>query len=91
MEAKSFAYWLQGLFELTDSKTLDEDQTTKIKNHLKLVFIYDIDPSYSDNPIVQAIFQNLHDGKPPMEGMKVIQKPEFKRPPGNGNNVLVKC
>jgi hypothetical protein len=37
MESKSFCYWLQGLFELTDSKTLNEKQVETIKNHLKLV------------------------------------------------------
>jgi hypothetical protein len=75
MESKSFCYWLQGLFELTDSKTLNEKQVETIKNHLKLVFLYEIDPSYSDDSTVQAIFQNIHDGKPPLQGLNVSSKP----------------
>ena len=59
MKAVEFAYWLQGLFELTDTKTLNEKQVTAIKNHLKLVFLYDIDPSYSKDKTVQQIFQNI--------------------------------
>jgi hypothetical protein len=69
MQATQFAYWLQGMFELGDVKTLDEEQVKKIKNHLKLVFIYDIDPSHSDNDVVQKIMQNLHDGNEPLEGV----------------------
>jgi hypothetical protein len=85
MESKNFVYWLQGLFELSDSKTLNEDQVTKIKNHLKLVFLYDIDPSYSDDSRLNAIFQNIHDGKEPFEGIDIrtkSEKPNNKFPIG---------
>ena len=87
MEAKSFAYWLQGLFELSGTETLDKEQVKKIRNHLNLVFIYDIDPSYTDNEFVQQIMQNLHDGKDPLEGLKVSHKsgpgerPKFRPSP----------
>ena len=43
MESKSFCYWLQGLFELAETKELNEKQVETIKNHLKLVFLYEID------------------------------------------------
>lgn len=69
MRSDQFIYWIQGFFELTDSKTLSEKQVQTIKNHLKLVFLYDIDPSYSDDKTVQAIFQNIHDGKNPLDGI----------------------
>jgi hypothetical protein len=69
MDAKSFCFWLQGLFELTETKTLNEKQVQTIKNHLKLVFLYDIDPSYSDDKTVQQIFQNIHDGKDVLDGI----------------------
>lgn len=72
LKSTEFAFWLQGLFELTDTKTLDEKQVETIKNHLKLVFLYEIDPSYSDNKIVQQIFQNIHDGKEPLSGVNII-------------------
>lgn len=38
MTPQEFAYWLQGLFEIADPKTLDEKQTAIIKEHLQLVF-----------------------------------------------------
>ena len=64
MESKSFIYWLQGFFELSETNSLSERQTEIIKNHLKLVFVYEIDPSYSDDPKVQDKLQAIHDGKP---------------------------
>lgn len=48
MEIKSFAYWLQGFFELSDAKTLTEEQVRIIRNHLNMVFIHDIDPAMGD-------------------------------------------
>jgi len=62
MEAKSFIYWLQGYFELNDPKTIDEKTIKVIRNHINLVFKYEIDPSYSDDPKVQAELQAIHDG-----------------------------
>lgn len=44
MEAKSFAYWLQGYFELTKTEGLDKAQVEIIRNHLNMVFKHDIDP-----------------------------------------------
>jgi len=38
MKENEFCYWLQGYFELTDSKELDSTQVDIIKDHLKLVF-----------------------------------------------------
>jgi len=64
MRSQEFAYWLQGFFELSDAKNLTEDQVKIIKNHLKLVFFYEIDPSYSDDPSKQEEMQNIHDGRP---------------------------
>lgn len=90
MKSTEFAFWLQGLFELTDTKTLDEKQVTMIKNHLKLVFLYEIDPSYSEDPTVQHIFQNIHDGKKPLDGISMINKPSGRRTlPERGQ--IVKC
>lgn len=104
MKATEFVYWIQGFFELTDSKTLNEKQVQTIKNHLKLVFLYDIDPTYSDDKRVQSIFQNIHDGKPPLEGvvnMEVSIPPPPKPPedkmlwegknPPKPNNQNVRC
>jgi hypothetical protein len=38
MNELQFCYWLQGFFELSNPKTLDENQVQEIKNHLNLVF-----------------------------------------------------
>lgn len=38
MTPESFAMWLQGYFELTDSNSLTEKQIRIIKDHLELVF-----------------------------------------------------
>ena len=37
MNERDFVYWLQGFFELTDSKKLTEAQVKMIKEHLALV------------------------------------------------------
>ena len=42
---------------------ITEEQTEMIKKHLNLVFFHAIDPSYSDDPKVQAEMQDIHDGK----------------------------
>lgn len=89
MKADQFCYWLQGKFEDNDVKTFDEAQVQSIKNHLKLVFLYDIDPSYTDNEILQHIMQNVHDGKDPMTGVNAsLKKPRPKREHGS---VQLKC
>ncbi len=70
MRSDQFVYWLQGFFELNrKDEALTPEQIQIIKNHLKLVFLHEIDPSYSDNKIVQQIFQNIHDGKAPLHGI----------------------
>jgi len=72
LKSTEFAYWLQGFFELSDTNTpLTEKQVQTIKNHLKLVFLHEIDPSYSNDPTVQKIMQNVHDGKNALDGIKV--------------------
>jgi len=77
MKATEFAFWLQGFFELSEpDKALTTEQVQVIKNHLKLVFLYDIDPTYSDDKKVQQIFQNIHDGKAPLEGLNVTLSPK---------------
>jgi len=74
MDSKSFVYWLQGFFELAEpNKGLSPRQVEIIKNHLKLVFLYEIDPSYSKDKVVQQIFQNIHDGKESLKDLKITK------------------
>lgn len=48
MTSRDFAYWLQGLFELENPKTLNANQTALIKKHLAMVFKHEIDPSMGE-------------------------------------------
>lgn len=45
MTSRDFAYWLQGYFEVSEPKTINEKETAMIKKHLALVFKHEIDPS----------------------------------------------
>ena len=62
MYSQDFAYWLQGYFEISGAKELNEEQIEVIKNHLNLVFKHEIDPKHEGDP---AVLSNIHDGKPP--------------------------
>ena len=59
MTSRDFVYWLQGLFELSDVKSLNEKQTELIKRHLALVFKHEIDPSAGDAD-VQSVLDAIH-------------------------------
>jgi len=90
MKARDFAYWLNGIFEGNDTKELDKEQAQTIKNHLKLVFLYDIDPSYTDDKVLQHIMQNVHDGKAPMDGVTAkLNTTTIRRP--NNSKPIMKC
>lgn len=65
MKSRDFCYWLQGLFELGKPTTLNEEQTTAIKQHLAMVFKHEIDPSMGDKEH-QATLDNIHSGKEPV-------------------------
>lgn len=45
MTPENFAFWLQGLFELAQPKSLDEKQTELVRQHLQLVFEHVVDDS----------------------------------------------
>jgi hypothetical protein len=63
MTSRDFAYWLQGLFELAEVRTLDARQTELIKRHLHMVFIHEIDPSFPDEE--QGPLTAAHNGVRP--------------------------
>jgi len=60
MKADNFCYWLQGFMELTDPKTISEEQLDDIKAHLRIAFKYDIDLRYGDEAH-QAKLSEIHD------------------------------
>lgn len=55
MTSREFVYWLQGVFEVAEPKTLDAKQTELIRRHLALVFTHEIDPSYPNKEKLDAI------------------------------------
>lgn len=61
MKSRDFAFWLQGFFELTNTEEISKEQVNMIKNHLKLVFVHDIDPSMGDANH-QDELNNIHNG-----------------------------
>ena len=38
MTPEQFCYWLNGFFDLTDSKELNEEQVKVLRSHLDLIF-----------------------------------------------------
>lgn len=88
MTSREFCYWLQGLFELSETKSLDEKQTELIRRHLNMVFAHEIDPS-AGTPEHQAKLSALHDGLGKLD-TKVAEI--AKRPPSSDHvNHLLRC
>ena len=50
MTAEQFCYWLQGMLEIQDPKSLNEKQLKIIKDHLQLVF-HKVTPYYYQDSI----------------------------------------
>ena len=68
MTPRDFCYWLQGYFEISSNKELEEHQVQVIKRHLGLVFKHSI-----DEPDPTGALQEIHDGKKPSNGDKLIR------------------
>lgn len=65
MNSRDFCFWLQGMFELTNLKALDEKQVELIRRHLQMVFIHEIDPSFPPEQ-QQALSQTHHNQTIPL-------------------------
>ncbi len=48
MKSRDFCYWLQGFFEISGGSAviLNSEQIQMIQNHLNMVFVHEIDPSF---------------------------------------------
>lgn len=90
MTSRDFAYWLQGLFELGDPKTLDEKQTDLVKRHLAMVFKHEIDPSMG-SPDHQAALDALHDAKTKLEGQQKPPTHSGGHPAGPHGETIYRC
>lgn len=84
MNSVDFCYWLQGYFEISDSKSITDKQVEIIKNHLNLVFKHEIDPMReSETTTPSNVLNQTHQGKS-----------AFKTPgyiPDSKNDQLVRC
>mgnify|MGYP003325478949 CR=1 FL=1 len=65
MTSRDFCYWLQGLFEVSEVTELNSKQVEIIKNHLAMVFVHEIDPSFGGKE-KQDKLNTIHNGRPPL-------------------------
>lgn len=82
MTSRDFCYWLQGFFEMqrsvgiTEPIRITEKQSETIENHLKLVFVHEIDPSIDGGDATKkAQLQAVHDGKPTVTAQPAATDP----------------
>lgn len=61
MKARDFCYWLQGYFELAGDDAISIEATKAIKNHLNMVFVHEIDPSFPEEQ--QDQLNKIHENK----------------------------
>jgi hypothetical protein len=69
MTSRDFCYWLQGLLELGEVTELNSKQVEILKNHLAMVFVHEIDPSFGDQK-KQDKLNSLHTPSRPNVLMK---------------------
>ncbi len=65
MTSRDFCYWLQGYFEIQGTGTnepLTPAQVGTIRNHLHMVFVHEIDPSFPKAQ--QEALDKAHGPKP---------------------------
>lgn len=72
MKSRDFCYWLQGYFEISDSKALNPAQVEVMRNHLAMVFIHEIDPSFPAEQ--QEALRAAHEGKVPKVNVGTLVK-----------------
>jgi hypothetical protein len=65
MTSRDFCFWLQGCFEITDAKALNEWQLEVVKRHLALVFKHEIDPSMTPVKVKQDALDAIHNDPSP--------------------------
>lgn len=78
MTPENFCYWLQGMLEIVDPKSLDEKQIAVIKDHLSLV-LNKITPDRYDASVGDLICES--DSKEACENsdeMSELDEAEFK-------------
>lgn len=82
MTSRDFCYWLQGYIEIAQSgdpgamPSLTYDQMRCVRAHLALVFKHEIDPSFGDAKLQEAL-NKLHEAGPPhgAPGLELDREP----------------
>lgn len=71
MTSRDFCYWLQGYLEISGKgrgsildEGIDPEATTMIRKHLDLVFKHEIDPSFGDKEMQDALNKIHSDNNP---------------------------
>lgn len=90
MTSVNFAYWLQGMFELTQPKTLNEEQTALIRQHLNMVFFHEIDPGLGNEQHLAAL-QAIHGGPKVDTGKLPPVDQQRERSWHQDRGILIKC
>ena len=88
MKSVEFCYWLQGLFELGNPVSLNEQQTLLIKKHLNMVFVHEIDGSYPQEQ--QKALSDAHNNKYVGLDQAWDEEDQF-RPPRPSQQYGVRC
>lgn len=60
LSSHDFCIWLQGIFDILETKTLNAKQVAIIREKLNSVFIHEIDPSFGTH---KEVLQNIHNPK----------------------------
>ncbi len=63
MKPEEFCYWLQGVFEMTDTQELDKEQTATLKCHLNMVFEHIAHLEEKDQPPAEPFSFHLNPGE----------------------------
>lgn len=74
MQARDFAFWLQGFFELSPPGPITAEQAALIKTHLDLVFQHDIarkQLEHAPAPNIVDIYKDMINEKTPPISMPI--------------------
>lgn len=62
MTSRDFCFWFQGFLEVGKPQVITAEQVDLIQRHLNLVFVHEIDPSYTPDQKKQEIMNQIHGG-----------------------------
>ena len=61
MRSVDFVHWFKGYLEISEAETISAEKVQIIRNHLDMVFRYEIDPSFGEGQIQQDLTA-IHSG-----------------------------